>query len=91
MTRRLLQVALADELRAEIARQHRTIVSLATQTRIAERTLSRRLSGVGEFRSTELDLLAAALDVEVGTLHERAHAALDAAMRRHPAGSSRAS
>jgi hypothetical protein len=87
MTRRLLQVALADELRAEIARQHRTIVALAAQTRIAERTLSRRLSGVGEFRSTEIDALADALDIDVGTLHERAHAALDAAMRRHPAGS----
>jgi len=88
MTRRLLQLAIADELRAEIARQHRTIVDLSAATGISPRTLARRLSGDGRgIESSELDLIAAELDVDVGTLHDRAHAALEAAMRRHPAGS----
>jgi len=87
MTRRLLQLAIADELRAEIARQHRTITALATSTGMDRKTLTRRLGGSSEFRSVEVELLAAELDVDVGTLHERAHAALEAAMRRHPAGS----
>lgn len=88
MTRRLLQLALTDEVRAEIARQHRTIVELSASTGMAQRTLARRLSGAGRgFESAEIDLLAAELDVDVGVLHDRAHAALEAAMRRHPAGS----
>jgi lambda repressor-like predicted transcriptional regulator len=87
MTRRLLELALTDEIRAELARQHRTIVQLAAQTGIPLRTLKRRLSGSDELRTGELDVIAAALDIEVGTLNTRAHAALEAAMRRHPAGS----
>jgi hypothetical protein len=87
MTRRLLTIALADEVRAEIARQRRTVTSVAEATGMDRRTLTRRLGGFGDLRATELDALAAELDVEVATLHERAHAAIDAAMRRHPAGS----
>jgi hypothetical protein len=87
MTRRLLQIALADELRAEIARQHRTLVSVADSTGMPLRTLKRKLSGGSEFRTPELELLADDLDVEVATLYARAHAAIEAAMRRHPAGS----
>jgi DNA-binding Xre family transcriptional regulator len=89
MTRRLFEVALVDEVLAELARQHRTRADLADAIGMHERTLRRRLNGSGEFRAVELDAIAAALDVEVGTLHDRAHATIEAAMRRHPAGSQR--
>jgi hypothetical protein len=87
MTRRLLKIALADELRAEIARQHVTISGLAHTTGMDRRTLTRRLSGHSELTTAELDLLATELGVDVGALHARAHAAIEAEMRRHPAGS----
>jgi hypothetical protein len=87
MTRRLLKVALADEVRAELARQHGTIIALAAATDMPERTLKRRLDGSTEFSTFELDRVAAALDIEVATLTARAHAAIEAAVRRHPAGS----
>jgi hypothetical protein len=87
MTRRLFEVALVDEILAELGRQHRTRRNLALAIGIDERTLRRRLNGSGELRSVELDMIAAELDVEVSTLHDRAHAAIDAAKRRHPAGS----
>jgi hypothetical protein len=86
MTRRLFEVALVDEILAELGRQHRSRTDLARATGLDERTLRRRLNGYGELHAVELDLIATELDVEIGTLHARAHAAIEAAMRRHPAG-----
>lgn len=87
MTRRLFEVALVDEILAELGRQHRTRRDLAHAVGLDERTLRRRLNGYGELRSAELDVIAAELGVDVGVLHTRAHAAIEAAMQRHPAGS----
>jgi hypothetical protein len=87
MTRRLFDVALADEVLAELARQRRTRLDLARSTLLDERTLRRRLRGDGELRAAEVELIAAALGLDVGTLHARAQAAIEAEMSRHPAGS----
>ena len=87
MPRRLFEIALADEIRAELARQSRTVTSLGDATGINPRTLRRRLANGFDFKVSEVDAIAAFLDIDVATLHERAHAAIAAAMRRHPAGS----
>lgn len=75
-------VALADEIRAELARQRRTGQELAETLEITAHTAGRRLSGAVPFDVVELAHIGQWLGVDPSTLLLRAHeraAALGAA------------
>ena len=58
----------ADEVRGELARQHRTQTDLAEVLGIKQSAVSRRLTGVVPFDVAELAIVAAYLGVEPGAL-----------------------
>lgn len=66
-------VALADEIRAEMARQRYTGHQLADALGITAHTAGRRLSGAVPFDVVELAHIGQWLDVDPATLLVRAH------------------
>ena len=58
-----LGVALAAEVRAELARQNKPSSKLASSTRLQRTALSRRLNGHQPFNVDDLGAIAAALDL----------------------------
>lgn len=63
--------AVAAEIRAELARQHKTKAALAHQLGISPDTLRRRLAGARPFYLEESKALADFLDIPLHTLIER--------------------
>lgn len=68
----------ANEVRAELARQRRTILELSEGTGITLSTLRRRLDGVSALNLDELQLIADFLGIRPGELTDRALAAVSA-------------
>lgn len=62
---------LAAELRAEMARQRRTLTWLADQVGMTQSTLGRKLRGEYPFDVTELDMVTAALGIRASELWSR--------------------
>ncbi|MFF9565776.1 helix-turn-helix domain-containing protein [Leifsonia sp. NPDC014704] len=71
----LRRVALAGEIRAEMARQRVSVAQLADATGISQSTLYRRLNGVKPLQLEELDAICASLKVSLVALTERAKTA----------------
>lgn len=69
----------ADEVRAELARQRRTAGELAAALGITAHTVGRRLNGETPFNLIELAQTAQFLGITTATLMERAHRAERAA------------
>lgn len=69
----------AEELRAEMARQKYGIVQMATDTRIPRSRLSRRLSGKTPLDTDELVLVANQLGIPAADIVARAEARVNAA------------
>lgn len=63
---------LADEVRAELARQKRTAGDAAAAIGITAHTMGRRLNGSSPFNVLELDALGRWLGVDAATLMKRA-------------------
>lgn len=61
---------IAGEIRAELARQGKTVPALATATGISPATLRRRLKGVKPFYLEELEEIATFLNLPVSYLAE---------------------
>lgn len=68
----LRRVALAAEIRAEMARQRVSVAQLSGETGIALSSLYRRLNGVKPLLVEELDAISASLGVPVWELANRA-------------------
>lgn len=67
-----LSIALADQLRAELAVSKLTTRALAGRSGVPERTLARLLSGERTIDVAQLDLLCRALDIPLATMLSRA-------------------
>ena len=66
-----LAIAIAEEVRVEMARQRVTGRQIAELLGISENTLSHRLAGRYEFRASELDKIARYLNVPITNLIPR--------------------
>jgi len=62
---------IADELRAEMARQRMTVVSLSAATNIKSPTLRNRLAGRSPFFLEEVDLICTVLGVGLTAFIDR--------------------
>jgi transcriptional regulator with XRE-family HTH domain len=62
----------AAELRAEIARQGRTITAVADSAGLVTSTLTRKLKGIHEFDVNELGRVCAVLGISASELLDRA-------------------
>jgi len=69
-----LSIALADQLRAEVAVAKITVRDLARKSGVPERTLARLLSGERTIDVAQLDMLCRALDIAIPTMLARANA-----------------
>lgn len=69
-----LSLALAAQLRAEVAVAKMTARDLARRSGIPERTLARLLSGERTIDVAQLDMLCRALDIPIATMWARASA-----------------
>ncbi|HWU28932.1 MAG TPA: helix-turn-helix transcriptional regulator [Microbacterium sp.] len=67
---------IADEVRAEMARQKKTGAELAAVLGITQHTVGRRLNGATPFNMIELILVAAWLGISLGELIRRAETPL---------------
>lgn len=67
-----LSIALADQLRAELAVSKMTTRALAGRSGVPERTLARLLSGERTIDVAQLDMLCRALGVPLALMLERA-------------------
>lgn len=65
MTPQQFSQAVAAEVRAEMARQHKSQVALAEVLNVSQPTASRRLQGKQPFDMDELPVIAAWLGVQV--------------------------
>ncbi|WP_168443122.1 helix-turn-helix domain-containing protein [Microbacterium sp. K35] len=79
-------VSVADEVRAELARQRKTAAELASVLGITQHTAGRRLNGGTHFNVLELFLVASWLGLTVEEIARRAeHAAQHAAEKQRVA------
>lgn len=62
---------IAGEIRAELARQSKSVAALSEATGISPATLSRRLSGTRPFLFEELEAVASFLDIPFDMLYAR--------------------
>lgn len=70
MTEAAIDQRVAEEIRAQLARQRRSQQWLADQTGIGRPGLSKRLSGSRSFSLAQLVVVAAALEVPITSLIE---------------------
>ena len=65
-------VSIADEIRAELARQRKTAADLAIVLGITQHTMGRRLNGQTPFNMIEMSRVAAFLGTSIQTILDRA-------------------
>ncbi|MFB7843593.1 helix-turn-helix domain-containing protein [Microbacterium sp. NPDC056052] len=65
-------ISIADEIRAELARQRKTAADLAIVLGITQHTMGRRLNGHTPFNMIEMSRIAEFLGISIKTILDRA-------------------